>query len=432
MRVMRLLVVRIFAFLTCAALAACSGAEAGSEIHQERAQPAAAFIDSIGVNVHLTYRTGPYGNVSGVESLIHRLGVQHLREGVTLDQPDICTVDRAIAANGPRFDYITQPGLSVQQLASWAACVGPAIESFEGPNEYDISHPASDPDWVSTIRRAQIALYANVKGDRRLARLRVIGPSLTSEKAFRTVGDLSASMDAGNMHNYLAGHEPGTGGWGLDGYGSIAWNVRVARFTDGTKPVWSTENGYSTGGGDPKAIPLDVHAAYVPALYLEQFLAGVPRTYYYELIDEGGVPFGHYGLADGSLQPKPAFRALAGLISLLRDARGTTSTTMPSLRFALDGGDAGTRHLLLARNDGTLALIVWQNESLYDPTLKRTIDPVQHDVQLRLPDGYAQGTVYAPAADDSLRAGGATRSGATIPLSVGPRPLLVLVTPRAP
>ena len=382
------------------------------------------------MNVHLTYHTGPYGNVDGVRALLRRLGVRHIRDGTTLDQPDICKVDRAIAADGPRFDYITQPGITTQQLTSWAACVGPAIESFEGPNEYDISHPASEPDWVTTIRRAQIALYTNVKGDARLARLRVIGASLTSEQAYRSVGDLSASMDVGNMHNYLAGHEPSTGGWGLDGYGSIAYNLRLARITDGMKPVWATENGYSTGGGDPKSIPLDVQQVYVTALFLEHFLAGVPRTYYYELIDEGGVPFSHYGLADGSLQPKPAFRALSSMIGLLRDGGG--SAKISNLRFTLEGSDGGTRHLLLAKSDGTLALIVWENESLYDPILDRALVATQRNVQLRLPDGYAQATVYAPAADSSLRAAGSTRSPAAIPLSIGPRPLVVVLTPHAP
>jgi hypothetical protein len=354
-----------------------------------------------------------------------------VRDGVTLAQPQVCTVDRALAAQGIRFDYITQPGLTRAQLASWASCVGPAIASFEGPNEYDISHPQSDPDWVSTIRTAQIALYRNVKGDPALAALPVIGPSLTSENAFRTVGDLSSSMDFGNMHNYLAGHEPGTSGWGLDGYGSIAWNMRVARATDGDKPIWSTENGYSTGGGDPKAVNADVQGVYVPVLFLEQFAAGVPRTYDYQLIDEGGAPFSRYGIVDASLQPKPAFRAVASLVGVLRDTGTGVANAQPQ-RFIFEGSDGATHHLLLAKRDGSFALVVWENESLFDPALGRTLDATVRSVQLHLLDGYREATVYGVDDGDTLRAGATTRNGAPVSLAVGPHPLVVRWTPRTP
>jgi len=133
--------------------------------HVEQATSAERFVDSIGLNVHLSYHNTGYGNFSAVSTLLRGLGVRHLRDGVVLGQQDVCNEARALGDAGMRFTFITQANLNAQQLNEWASCVGHSIEAYEGPNEYDISHPQSDPNWTATVQNAQRALYRNVAGE---------------------------------------------------------------------------------------------------------------------------------------------------------------------------------------------------------------------------------------------------------------------------
>jgi hypothetical protein len=349
----------------------------------ERAQPAARFLDSIGMNVHLSYRDTGYGDARRVATLLTRLGVRHVRDGMTLDRPDVCKSDRMLAADGIRFTVITQANPTAGQLTSWATCAGPAIEAFEGLNEYDISHPASDGDWVATVRESQRDLYRATKETPRLAALPVIGPSLTSEAAFDAVGDLSANLDEGNIHNYFSNHEPETPGWGLGGYGSIGFNVRIARSVDGAKPIASTETGYGTDRAD-HTVDDAAQATYLPRLFLEQFASGIRRTFTYELIDEGGAPYGHYGIVNADLSPKPAYIALASLIGALSDTQPAINPG--TLSYALDAG-ADVHHVLLQKHDGSYVLALWVAAASYDASARdtRPVPPQPVTVRLAMP-----------------------------------------------
>jgi hypothetical protein len=391
----------------------------------EHARAASQFTDSIGINVHLSYRTTGYGNTRRLTALLKQLGVRHLRDGMTLGQTDVCRDDRALAADGFRFTYITQANPTASQLMSWASCVGPAIEAFEGLNEYDISHPASDTNWAATVRSSQQDLYRSVKGTPKLAAFAVIGPSLTSEAAFRTVGDLSPDLDAGNMHDYFANHEPETGGWGLGGYGSIAYNMRVARAVDPAKPIESTETGYGTDRAE-RTVDDVAQATYLPRLLLQHFADGVPRTFDYELLDEGGAPFDHYGIVGADLSPKPAYTALASMISVLRDTAGSFSTG--TLRYSIDGESADVHHVLLQKRDGRYELALWIAANSYDPTARRSRDVPPQVVALRIQAPLRSAAVYAYGSDWRLHR---KPLPATTPLhvTIGDRVTLVELVP---
>ena len=115
-------------------------------------------------------------------------------------------------------------------------------------------------------------------------RFRLYGPSLTAARAFQALGDIGTIVDFGNMHNYFAGRHPGTGGWGASSYGSIAWNLNLVQESTGGKPTVTTETGYRNDSA-PDALPLDIAARYLPRLLLEQYQAGISRTFLYELVD---------------------------------------------------------------------------------------------------------------------------------------------------
>ena len=363
------------------AYATSGPAESNDDARSESAQPALKFIDSVGINVHFSYRDTGYGNTARVTELLRTLGVRHLRDGVTLGQMDVCANDRTLAREGYRFTFITQANPTPDQLRNWASCTGPAVEAFEGLNEYDISHPASDLDWATTVRTSQQALYRSVKQTAQLAAIPVVAPSLTTEAAFRDVGDLSSDLDAGNMHNYFSFHEPETNGWGANGYGSIAFNMRAARAVVAAKPIESTETGYGTDR-TKNSVDAVTQAVYLPRLLLEQFAAGVTRTFPYELIDEGGEPFGHYGIVDRNLEPKPAFTALAALIGALHD---TSSGFKPgALPFSIDGATTDVHHVLLQKHDGRFIIALWIAAPSCDPVTHVALNVAPQQVTVRV------------------------------------------------
>jgi hypothetical protein len=359
----------------------------------QAAQPASRFVDSIGINTHLSYWDTPYGKrFPEVAELLERSGIRHVRDGVVLGQTRVCDEERELASHGIRFDYVTQANPSAADLLEWARCTGPAIESFEGLNEYDISHPRNDTDWAATVRRSQQALYREVKSSPHLRSLSVVGPSLTSAGAARRVGDLSDAMDYGNIHNYFGGHEPGTPGWGLGGYGSIAFNVAVGRTVAGGKPILATETGYGTSpsSGD---VPENIQLAYVPRLFLDQFAAGIVRTDLYELVDEGGPPYANFGLLTSDLRPKPAFTALSDTIALLADDR--EPRTLARIPLSLAGDLAGVRDLILEKHDGRTYVAVWQVAAGIEPKTRLPLPIATRDVTLSVGDGRRIEHVYA-------------------------------------
>jgi hypothetical protein len=393
----------------------------------ERAQAAGRFVDSIGVNVHFSYRDTGYGNTARVTELLSQLGVRHLRDGVTAGQMDVCANDRALALKGYRFTYITQANPTSASLRTWASCTGSAVEAFEGLNEYDISHPASDAQWATTVRNSQHQLYRSVKGTPELATLPVVAPSLTSEGAFREVGDLSADLDVGNMHNYFSFHEPETNGWGLNGYGSLAFNMRVARTVDAAKPIESTETGYGTDLAG-NSVDATTQAVYLPRLLLEQFAAGVPRTFSYELIDEGGAPFGHYGIVDDHLQPKPAFIALSSLIASLRDTAQPFQTGV--LHYALDGAGDDVHHLLLQKRDGHFILALWIAAPSCDAATHAAREVSPQRLSVRINERLRDASVSQYGADWRLHRT-ALPVAAPLRLTVTDRVTLIEIVPAA-
>ena len=102
----------------------------------------------------------------------------------------------------------------------------------------------------------------------------------------------------------------------------------------------ATESGYHTAlswDGSHPAVTESAQARYIPRLSLEFYEAGLPRTYMYELIDQGTSLThreDHFGLLRNDGTEKPAFRALASMIAILKD---------PGSTFTTGNGDGGSR-----------------------------------------------------------------------------------------
>ncbi|HTJ27024.1 MAG TPA: hypothetical protein VMA36_12775 [Candidatus Limnocylindria bacterium] len=336
-------------------------------IQNELPRQADAFVDSIGINIHLgAYGTMYVNDFPAVQSLLSGLGVRHVRDGIALNQPTICSEDKTLASQGIHFDFVSAIGETAAVLDPWASCVGSAIEAMEGPNEYDLSHPSTDSNWTGSLDTFQQALYTGVKGTS--SGMTVLAPALTTQTAYASVGNLSGDADDANMHNYFAGRNPGTPGWGgtdaFGTYGSLPWNMALARQDTGSKPIYATETGYADQAGLLDAVSPATKARYTIRTFLEDWNAGVVRTYTYELVDESDDSYVSYGITDQSGNPKPAYTAMKNLIAHLADPGASFSPTPLAYTLTVP---SSVHHTLLERRNGSYALVIWVEEPDWDP-----------------------------------------------------------------
>jgi hypothetical protein len=395
----------------------------------ERARPAAAFAGSVGVNVHATYGDTAYGDWDRVIGDLRRLGVRHVRDGIKV-YPDTAynhwQFDRfhALAAAGIRVTAImawpgSDQGTPEALLAAVRHDVPDAVEALEGPNEYDMR---GDPDWPRRLRDYQRRLYTLAKADPATARLPVLAPSLTSWQARAAVGDLGAWADAGNLHPYPAGAAPELGG--------LEREVAEARRLKRSGPLEATETGYHAAlaqpGGQPP-VPDTVAAAYLPRLLLDNFARGIRRTFLYELLDEKPDPARvsqeqHWGLFDVSHRAKPQARTVARLLELLADPGRSFSAG--SLAYELQA-PPDVRHVLLAKRDGSFALVLWRAAPLWDPAARRRLTANAASARLTFRRAFQ---ARARPLDGAPRA---RAHGRRMQVTVGPMPVVVALRPAS-
>jgi hypothetical protein len=345
-------------------------------LRAQKAWSADEFVDSVGINVHLNYLDTPYANFPQVLQALQQLGVRHVRDGL-IDTTWQGYYDRhnQLGRAGIKGTFITSPAQGASLLVGYPGRMNNSFEAYEGPNEYDES---SDPSWAATLAAFVERLHQTVKGDPLTSRFPIIAPSLTRQGSYAQLRGI-CSFAFENLHNYFGGRNPGTPGWGANGYGSISWNLSNVNTACPGMPVMTTETGYQTDLTLSQSIPEDVAARYVPRIFLEQWLRGIQRTYLYELIDlpPGGSPADSaFGLLHSDFSSKPAYLALMNLLHLLADP-GPSFTGKP-FNFTLTGGLSTVHHALFEKRNGTFYLAIWVEQPAYDVDQKQAIPvPVQ-------------------------------------------------------
>jgi hypothetical protein len=343
----------------------------------ETPHSAAAFRDSVGVNTHVSYYGGPYGQWTRVLDNLQSLGVTHVRDGAFGDPSWGGWLTRynndlkAAAARGIKFDLImgrpNNSGGTIDQLtAAVAGPLRPAVDMLEGPNEYDISGVSA---WSSPLVSYQRQLYGAVRAQPSLNGVPVIGPTIVKWGNYPIVGNLTDALDRGNIHPYAGGQTPTT----THTTSELTRETQVA----GSQPTIATEAGFhnalkATTGQPP--VPESVGAAYTLRTVLEHYADGVPRTYLYELLDETSEPAltkpeQHFGLLRNDFSPKPAFTALKTMLGFIGTGTPARPTDVP---LKLSGDTTGIQHLLLQRGDGSVVLAMWQTASLWDVTARKS------------------------------------------------------------
>jgi hypothetical protein len=360
----------------------------------EMPKQADSFVDSVGLNVHFGHGGSWTAGFTTLKAALISLGVRHIRDGLSSPaDPTIEAEFSQLGRAGIHLDDITAMWQTPGFLNAIPAGVSPALESYESPNEED---NMGDSNWIADLTSYQKTLYAVVKGYGPTAAMPVIGPSLITQPDEIALGNLSAYMDYGNIHNYLVGFNPGTPGWGGQktgcgpySFSSIDFSLDCESNNSGpltfsastaisgfysavpqisSKPVMSTETGYGTSPNFKTQVDDTTQGKYEPRLFLMQYAAGIARTYQYELRDDFNPCNGGYscfGILDatGTL-PKPAFYALKGLISALSDSGQPFTPT--NLSYNLSGSPATLAHILFQKRSGQYILALWNETSSWN------------------------------------------------------------------
>ena len=382
-------------------------------------RPADSFVESIGVNVHWGYDNTVYNSgFSILKERLNELGVRHLRDGAdafvggkgyVADRINGLYTDLGIRTTfitGRRQNGYPNP-LTVSLVDDELQGLKESfpidlIEAIEGPNEYDaIGNRQGETDWMQKVRDYQAAVYQQVKADPKLKNIPVIGPSFTTEKAYENIGSLDNYLDYSCVHLYTSWRNPGTGGWGANGYGSISWNFNylAKKQSPSGKPAQSTECGYNTYLPEGRGLPEGIQAKYLPRTFAEFFRRGIYRSFRYELVDQGtgGNAEQQFGMLRNDLSRKPVFYAVRDLIGLLADPGPTFTTT--DLDYTLEGDTKDVRQILLQKRDGSYYLMLWLEVEGYngDTDTETPHDPQMITVQL--PGSISAAHLYRQNAD---------------------------------
>jgi hypothetical protein len=398
---------------------------------QETARSSYDFTNSIGVNTHINYFDCTYGNFALLERELKSIGILHLRDGIHLQNSDYneAVYGRWIELGklGIRFDAVLDPRSNLPPvtgalLANVNSLAGKTIESFEGPNELDVSKMN---DWPSTDRAYQLAIFHSTKSIPASNAIRVVGPSLAFARNASDLNNIGDRADEINLHPYPAGKVPSA---------IFPEQIDFAKIMSSDREIIFTETGYHNALNDHRdqpAVSEGAAAEYIPRLFLENFARGISRTYLYEFMDEKPDPGLndnqlHWGLvrADGS--EKPAFSALKNLIAELRDTEQPAH--LQELKWNLNTDDTRVHHLLLQKSNGAFELVLWQEVASFD--LKRQVDlnNPRLDAEVQLSQAARRVTIFEPSKQsDPVKA---YDNVSKIPLEIPDSPLVVEISPQ--
>lgn len=372
--------VRTVAALACGlglALGPMVGAQAEPvQAEQTPGAPAsaAAFVDSIGVVTHFRYANTTYGQVDALLGKLDGLGIKHVRDGLTPDpSPELIAAFHKLPEHGIKLNLVigsagNKEGVLPDPAPLLATAeqngLRPIVETIETANEWDTK---GGPGWLEDLRRYQCSLFDAVHSSPTWGEVPVIGPSVARKNRVSLLTDMGQCVDFVNLHNYANGGPPE----------DVIHMLDESRGTAPGKPLIVSETGYHTAMNRTKnqqPVPEDVKAQYLLRTLLENFRAGVARTFVYQLADEKPDPTmtdqeAFFGLIRHDLSETPAYQALQSLLVLLADdgAQGRVDTTPVDVSVTARGGPA-VEHLAFRKSDGTTFVALWTRGKLPDPT----------------------------------------------------------------
>ena len=352
-----------------------------------------AFVDSVGVNTHITYTDTIYAkNFSLVNDTLKDLGVRHIRDGCysgwhgvnELDVSVMCLPE--VTTKGRKLDFSQlEPQLHIAHDNITR------LLAVEGPNEYDLS---GDQFWALMLQSYQ-RLLGNLSSVLLAPRkVPVIAPSMghgpQNARSICTGADVKY-CDRANMHSYPGGGPPINGL--MENMQRNAWVV-----TDPTRKIWATETGYHTATRQyPVREQLGVDEAtqgkYTPRLLLLYFAWGVERTFLYELLDQSpdtnrSNPESDYGLVRNDFTWKPAATAIKSLLGLLGEPGQEAFKPAPLAATFAAPLPALFNYTVLGKSSGIYFVAVWLEAESYDVQTQTPIAVAPQKVTFMCPPGF--------------------------------------------
>jgi hypothetical protein len=334
------------------------------------AQPmtAAEFINTLGVDSHVSTGAANYWNIPEVIADLKYLGISNIRDGDNGSLSSLITLAQA----GIKFDFLMAGGgaittAHIQGEFSVINQVGDAVPgsvvAVEGANE--INNFPITYNGVGGQQGAielQQAIYAMAHADTSLPGVSVY--YFTGYDGGPDPATTPGLADYDNQHPYPQNGEP-----------PLPWVNRtqaLSNETPATGPAVYTETGYSNSGifGDNQG--LQGQAAYTLDLLFDDAQNGIARTYLYELMEEGDG----LGLFGTNNAPTPAATAIHNLTSILADS-GTISPSIKAANFSVSGLPSDGHDMALIKSNGATDISVWAEPQITasnaGPTNKVTV-----------------------------------------------------------
>lgn len=369
-------------------LAAAAGAEP-----TRSAVAASAFVDTIGVNTHLSWVDTAYWDLDQVIRALDHLGIDNVRDVITHWSEE--RVD-ALIAHGVEFAFLVGTHELEPQLRAIEARAAHA-DYVEGPNEID--------NWPVTFEgrtglRGAADLMAHLRewidGSPTLGDGAADVPLLQITFGHTsTTGlpiDLTPYADVANAHSYAP--------WGWNPSRVLDDRIAGAKAIAPGDRVVSTEAGYHTATQQSgwTGVSEAVQASYTLNLLFEQHARGVEKTYLYGLLDHAPDPTRtdperNFGLfrADGT--PRLVADAIGRVTAVLEEAGEFEAG---SLAYAVSGLPATGDHLLLQTGSGRYVVAIWNDVMRWDEARGAQIDPARAPIELSFAEPVGAVTVHDP------------------------------------
>ena len=390
-----------------------------------QAKTANSFIDSLGVNMHISLAgdipsngsANAYADVAKVDAALKYIGFRYARDymntsGGIIDEPELIQINKD---TGVKYDIAISQGWGTtdSQIAEMERDAYMLV-SVEGENEPDIWPPSTGFP-AGTIADQKL-LYPSIKGNSATANIPVLCPSEGNAQANSTqLGDLSAYCDYAVAHTYPV---DGQLAWDF----MQTWDNYSLGWAPG-KPIQITEGGYSTLPAEASVDPVSQAKLDVNFMF-NAFAQGVVRSYKYALLNnfiegtDSNNRDWNYGLFMFDGTPKPSGTAFHNLTTILAD---TTNFTPGTLNYTVTGLPASAHQFLLQKSDGTFVIALW-NEAA--PVWGGGMSTPDVNVTLTLGTAATSVTVYDPMVGTTSTATLGTTGGS---VAVPDHPILVFV-----
>lgn len=352
---------------------------------------ASTFIDSVGVNIHLTSKASPYYTSWGsVLPMLQDIGIKHVRDGAVfyagvdqnyylysrLSALVAAGIKISLVCSDPLNGYLYAPPLQIGSIFNWC---GKGVVIFEGANEPTISRNTMIDPIISQDHQRSLYEQAHMA-----ANVLVASPSYIQGNIADIAQPFNNLVDLVNIHPYPGMEHPET-----TGPGNLLGFMAASRAKMGTyHSVLSSENGYNTALQTTSSfLPVSeaIKTRYLPRMLLWAFINGVVRTYIYQLMDSsnnGQTDIeSNFGLADFSGNPKSSYKSVKNLLALCN-----TPVVNPAVpvTFSLSGDQTNVQTVLLQRSDGSHVLFAWLGVSGWNASTRTALPPVTRQLSLNI------------------------------------------------